>query len=116
MHRERYVANVSRRKRALIAERMAYPLSFFESVDCGETNPLVLEFDHIGHKSFSIAVGIRGHNWKSVLDEIDRCDVVCANCHRRRTALRAGFTRVVAQEQARTPPTPTSGRPESNRL
>jgi hypothetical protein len=37
---------------------------------------MVLEFDHIGRKSFSIAVGIRGHNWKSVLDEIDRCDVV----------------------------------------
>jgi hypothetical protein len=119
MHRERYVANASRRKRALIAERMAYLIEFFRErpcVDCGETDPLVLEFDHIGRKSFSISVGIRGHNWKSVLDEIDRCDVVGANCHRRRTALRAGFTRVVAQEQARTPPTPSSGRPELNRL
>ena len=106
-------------KGALIAERMAYLIEFFRErpcVDCGETDPLVLEFDHIGHESFSISVGIRGHKWQSVLDEIERCDVVCANCHRRRTALRAGFARALAQKPGRTLPTPTSGRPESNRL
>jgi len=99
-HRQRYVANASRRKRALIAERTAYLIEFFRErpcVDCDETDPLVLEFDHIGQKSFNISVGIRGHKWQSVLDEIERCEVVCANCHRRRTAIRAGFVRALAQ-------------------
>jgi hypothetical protein len=116
-HRERYLANASRRKRALIAERTAYLIEFFRErpcVDCGEADPLVLEFDHIGPKSFSISVGIRGHKWQSVLDEIERCDVVCANCHRRRTALRAGFARALAQGRGRALPMPTSGRRESN--
>ncbi len=97
-HRERYVANASRRKRALIAERTAYLIEFFRErpcVDCGEADPLVLEFDHVGQKNFSISVGIRGHKWQSVLDEIERCEVVCANCHRRRTAIRAGFVRAL---------------------
>jgi hypothetical protein len=66
--------------------------------DCGETDPLVLEFDHLGDKSFNIAKGIRDHSWQSVLDEIRKCEVVCANCHRRRTALRGGFARAVVAQ------------------
>ncbi len=32
-------------------------------------------------------------NWASVLDEMTRCDVVCANCHRRRATCRGDCTR-----------------------
>ena len=118
-HRERYVENAVRRKRTLIAERVAYLVAFLRDhpcVDCGEPDTLVLEFDHIGHKRFSISAGLRGRNWQSVLDEMTRCDVVCANCHRRRTARRGGFMRAVAQQHGRTVATDSSGRPESNRL
>lgn len=62
-------------------------------VDCGETDPVVLEFDHIDTKSFDIAYGIRNNSWESVLREMDKCEVVCANCHRRRTSRRGGFRR-----------------------
>jgi hypothetical protein len=96
-HRERYIANAGRRKQALIAERTAYLIEFFRErpcADCGETDALVLEFDHLGHKNFNVSTGLRNNNWQAVLDEIATCDVVCANCHRRRTSLRAGFARV----------------------
>lgn len=102
-HRERYVAKAMRRKNALAAERAAYLVEFFREracVDCGELDPLVLEFDHLGDKKFDISRGLRDRNWQAVLDEIAKCDVVCANCHRRRTALRAGSARAVAQRQS----------------
>jgi hypothetical protein len=53
----------------------------------------------LGHKRFNIAKGVRDRNWQSVLDEIATCDVVCANCHRRRTARRAGFARAVVAQR-----------------
>ena len=36
----------------------------------------------------------RKSSWNLVLKEIAKCDVVCANCHRRRTYLRCGSYRV----------------------
>jgi hypothetical protein len=54
-----------------------------------------LEFDHLREKRFGIGRGLRERPWKDVLDEIAKCDVVCANCHRRRTNRRGGFIRAV---------------------
>lgn len=57
--------------------------------DCGETDIVVLEFDHLRDKEFDIGNGkLRGT--QKLLEEINKCDIVCANCHRRRTAKRAG--------------------------
>ena len=62
--------------------------------DCGEKDVLVLEFDHLENKSFNIAAGMRYRKWDLVLAEIAKCEVVCANCHRRRTARRSGTHRL----------------------
>jgi hypothetical protein len=64
-------------------------------VDCGETDPLVLEFDHLRDKRFNIGNALPYRNWASILAEIEKCAVVCANCHRRRTARRIGSVRAV---------------------
>jgi hypothetical protein len=65
-------------------------------VDCGETDPVVLEFDHLRDKLGNISA-MYGHAWRSILAEIAKCDVVCANCHRRRTARRVGAFRAVTE-------------------
>jgi hypothetical protein len=55
-----------------------------ECLDCGTTDTRVLEFDHVrGEKLFNIG-GIR-KGMKALEEEIAKCDVVCANCHRIRT-------------------------------
>lgn len=56
-------------------------------VDCGEDDPIVLEFDHQRDKKFIIADAMRGsYSIERIKSEIEKCEVVCANCHRRRTA------------------------------
>lgn len=62
--------------------------------DCGETDPIVLEFDHIGEKKYNVATICNGkYSTKTVQEEINKCEVVCANCHRRRTSKRGQFWR-----------------------
>lgn len=63
-------------------------------VDCGyNANPRALDFDHLpgAVKRFTVAAGvISGRSLDEILAEITKCEVVCANCHRIRTAER-GF-------------------------
>jgi hypothetical protein len=55
--------------------------------DCPETDPIVLDFDHIrGTKRQSISKMIGHVSWSTLLQEIDKCEIRCANCHRRRHA------------------------------
>lgn len=56
-------------------------------VDCGEEDPVVLEFDHLHGKEINISSAINNWSIRRVQEEIDKCDVVCANCHRKRTAV-----------------------------
>lgn len=79
-----------KRHREKIRESLRVFLSGKACVDCGEEDPVVLEFDHIDpNKKFkTINKMMSGHySWKSLEKEIVKCDVRCANCHRRRTYL-----------------------------
>ncbi len=55
-------------------------------VDCGENDPIVLDFDHIRDKTADVSTLVHnGHPWQRILDEIAKCEVRCANDHRRAT-------------------------------
>lgn len=59
--------------------------------DCGEDYPYwILEFDHLQDKNFTIAQ-FRSTTMSIdiVKEEIDKCDVVCSNCHKNRTFSRS---------------------------
>lgn len=65
---------------------MAY-LATHPCVDCGEDDVVVLEFDHLRDKTANVSALVAGFSGiKRVFQEIEKCEVVCANCHRRRTA------------------------------
>ena len=59
-------------------------------VDCGEPDSIVLEFDHIvGEKDGNISDMIhKGFSMARIQKEISKCEVRCANCHRRATYYR----------------------------
>jgi hypothetical protein len=60
-------------------------------VDCGESDILVLKFDHLRDKKKDVTRLVHDSvSWATVMKEIDKCEVVCANCHIRRTSARAG--------------------------
>jgi hypothetical protein len=65
--------------------------------DCGEADPVVLEFDHVGPKTGDVGQLVRdGVRLARLKEEIAKCEVVCACCHRRRTARRQGSWRLWA--------------------
>ena len=61
-------------------------------MDCGTSNPVVLEFDHVrGTKVNNIAKMFGYSSDETLQAEIEKCDIVCANCHRIRTAERGNW-------------------------
>jgi len=62
-------------------------------IDCPETDPVCLDFDHRPgtEKKFLISKWCNdGKNIVRLIDEIDKCDVRCSNCHRKRHARDGG--------------------------
>lgn len=75
-------------------EWMLQYLSENHCVDCGETDVVVLKFDHVGKKEHNISNMLAdGHSLENIQKEIKKCDVVCANCHKRRTYRRCNSYR-----------------------
>jgi len=63
-------------------------------IDCGSRDLVVLDFDHVGPKRGAVCqLAARGASIATLDAEIAHCEVRCANCHRRRTAERAGHYR-----------------------
>jgi len=57
---------------------------------CGEGDPIVLEFDHRdpSEKDFTVSEMIhKGIGIELIKSEIKKCDILCSNCHKRRTAI-----------------------------
>ena len=78
-----WTTNQIRLSRKLISEHFAtHPC-----VDCGESDRIVLDFDHVrGKKQANVADLVKaGCSWSRISAEIEKCDVRCANCHRRVT-------------------------------
>lgn len=74
------------RLRGYINERKDVPCA-----DCGVQYPAwVMDFDHVrGEKAFNVSMAVKNcRGLEVVRSEIDKCEVVCANCHRQRTYAR----------------------------
>lgn len=120
-HRTRYAAahyqkyaeqyrQRARKRRARIKRELTLKLWEYlrgkSCIVCGESDPCVLEFDHIdpSSKRFGIAKGITdGRQWSDILNEIARCRILCANCHKRRTARQYGWLKATLRDTEKRP-------------
>lgn len=105
-NRQRYIAKAKQRSEARRERNYGLLVAYLfdrPCADCGERDVLVLEFDHLADKEFSIGRAFRDKAWPEILVEIEKCEVVCANCHRRRTAVRGGFARLLAAQHREGP-------------
>ena len=86
--------NIKQRKklREIIAQIKSVPCA-----DCGKSYPPhIMEFDHLPgqHKKFNVADMISKHpSIENLKKEIEKCEIVCSNCHADRTYKR----RIAAQ-------------------
>lgn len=77
------VAIQNERKREWFRELKAHPCT-----DCGVSYPYyVMDFDHITDDKEINPSAMINHGWSKerILKELEKCELVCSNCHRIRT-------------------------------
>lgn len=75
-------------------DRIVDYLKHHPCIDCGNDDIEVLEFDHRipEDKKFNLGECLRsGYGWTIIEKEIAKCDVRCANCHRKKTRRQLGW-------------------------
>lgn len=92
-NKEQYVLRSRKYKKKIIKKYIDW-LSTKSCVDCGESDVVVLECDHVrGKKDGQISSMIRLVSWSKILEELKKCEIRCANCHRRKTAKQLNWTK-----------------------
>ena len=96
-NREHHKNVTSKRRKKTLKDVRIKLFEYYKThscIICGENDPIVLEFDHRVKESktndvSSLVYG--GSGWSTIEKEIEKCDVMCANCHRRKTAKDFGW-------------------------
>lgn len=70
-------------------------------IDCGESDPICLDFDHLSDKKIEVSILVKDKKPIEVISqEIEKCVVRCANCHRKKTAKDFGWYKDLIKEPA----------------
>lgn len=86
---------VKERRKQLVVDNRKLMLDLLKEAkckDCGNTDFRVFEFDHLRDKKSNISEMLT-FPWPSILEEIQKCEIVCANCHKLRTIKRSNSYR-----------------------
>jgi len=88
--REELIRAVAKRRRKV--KSMAIEYKGGKCQVCGYNKyPGALDLHHVGDKKFGIADKGYTRSWEKVKAELDKCVLVCANCHRE---IEAGITQL----------------------
>lgn len=71
------------KERKLFLKLKAIEAKGGKCVKCGHSNPFSLGFHHKRDKNYSISfLCSRSARWEQIEREIEKCELLCANCHR----------------------------------
>jgi hypothetical protein len=107
VHKAQYSASSRRNsdaRRWELAKKAQGYLLAHPCVDCGQSDPLVLDFDHVDPAEKRSTIYRLIHyacSWKTIESEIRKCEVRCANCHHRRTAMQFGWAKLAFSPELR---------------
>lgn len=94
-NKAKYSKNDKKQRKKRYNRNKQYVVDYLLShpcVDCGEDNPILLEFDHLRDKQATITdLASNRSSIGRIQEEIDKCEVRCANCHRLKTAITCGW-------------------------
>lgn len=101
LHRRKSVRDAAKRTQIRREEYIFEYLLSHSCVDCGENNPVVLEFDHKDSKlkTDTICDLVRSKSFIKLQQEIEKCEIRCANCHRIKTAKQFNYYTYRIQKQ-----------------
>jgi len=96
--KKKHVRKVRERRDKVVEESKQFVWNYLLAhpcVDCGESDPIVLEFDHVRGKKRKIISQLvnSGYGIDVIKKEIAKCEVRCSNCHKRKTAREQGWFR-----------------------
>lgn len=80
----------NRNKKKQLREIVIKYLIEHPCIDCGETDPACLDFDHQRDKKYNISNMVT-NSIKTLYAEIAKCKIRCASCHRKKTAKKNGW-------------------------
>lgn len=101
-NKQSYIDKAKEHNKIVLAQNRQFCWDYLSNhpcVDCGESDPVVLEFDHVSGDKYQ-EISIMVHNCCSlatVKAEIEKCEVRCANCHRRKTAKQFNYYKCISK-------------------
>ncbi len=98
-NKQLYLEKARRRNKIVLKQIKDYVWNYLSQhpcVDCGESDIVVLEFDHISDKLYNLSEIMKERSsLVKVQTEVKKCLVRCANCYRRKTAKDFGWKKAI---------------------
>jgi hypothetical protein len=89
-NKDHYKKLISARKKRYTKELNYFIVQYLlvhPCIDCGESDIRCLDFDHVRGEKFKNISLMKGQTYSldNIKSEIEKCEVRCANCHRKKT-------------------------------
>lgn len=100
-NKKQYYKDKAKERRIHLKEKLNEIKESLSCEKCGENNIAALDFHHTNpeEKDFSLSTACsRGMSIKKIKEEIDKCMILCSNCHRKlHYELRRGGEEVISE-------------------